>query len=137
FMPVSGMPPSRLKWVDRSGRQLGGLEDPRIFDRWPVFSPDGTQAAVAERIEDGWEISTINLKSGERTRVTSDGFARNPVWAPDGRSILYTSFQAGGSIVKRVAADGSGMLEEIGPGRDGIFTADGSTLLYARGSQIL
>jgi hypothetical protein len=38
FMPVSGMPPSGLTWVDRTGRQIGRLEDLRVFDRWPVVS---------------------------------------------------------------------------------------------------
>jgi Tol biopolymer transport system component len=136
FMPVSGMPPSRLTWVDRSGRQIGRLEDLRVFDRSPAFSPDGTQVAVAERTEDSWEISTIHLKSGTRTRVTSDGFARNPLWAPDGRSIVYTSSQPGAQLLKRVAADGSGVLEEIGPGRDAAITADGGSILYSREFQI-
>ena len=136
FMPVSGMPPGRLTWLDRTGRQIGRLEDLRVFDRWPVFSPDGTEAAVAERIEEGWEISTIHLKSGARTRVTSDGFARNPLWAPDGRSIVYTSFHPGGQVMKRVAADGSGVLDEMGPGRDAAFTADGGTMLYSREFQL-
>jgi Tol biopolymer transport system component len=71
-----------------------------------------------------------------RTSVTSDGFARNPLWAPDGRSIVYTSFQPGGQVLKRVAADGSGVLEEMGPGRDAAFTADGRTMLYSREFQI-
>ena len=136
FMPVSGIPPSRLTWVDRTGRQIGRLEDLRVFDRWPVFSPDGTQVAVAERIDDGWEISTIHLKSGTRTRVTSEGVARNPIWAPDGRSIVYTSFQPGAPQMKRAAADGSGVLEELGPGRDAAITADGGSILYSREFQI-
>ena len=136
FMPVSGMPPSRLTWVDRTGRQIGRLEDLRVFDRFPAFSPDGTQVAVAERIDDSWEISTIHLKSGTSTRVTSDGFARNPLWAPDGRSIVYTSSQPGAQILKRVAADGSGVLEEIGRGRDAAITADGGSILYSREFQI-
>jgi len=136
FMTVSGMPPSRLTWLDRTGRQIGRLDDLRVYDRWPAFSPDGTQVAVAERIDDGWEISTIHLKSGTRTRVTSDGFARNPLWAPDGRSIVYTSFQPGAPVLKRVAADGSGLLEEIGPGRYAAITADGGSMLYSREFQI-
>ena len=136
FMRVSGMPPSRLIWVDRTGRQIGRLEDLRVFDRRPVFSPDGTRVAVAEQIEDAWEISTIHLASGTKTRVTSDGFARDPVWAPDGRSIVYTTAQPGGQILKRVAADGSGVLEEIGSGREAAITADGGSLLYSRQFQI-
>lgn len=137
FMPVSGIPPSRLTWLDRQGRRIGRLEEMRVFDRWPVFSPDGTKVAVAERTEDGWEIWTIDLKSGTRTRVTSDAFARNPAWTPDGRSIIYTSMQPGGQqALKRVAADGSGVLEEIGPGRDAVVTADGGRVVYSRQFQI-
>jgi serine/threonine protein kinase len=136
FMPVSGMPPSRLTWVDRQGRRVGRLEEPRVFDRWPVFSPDGAQVAVAERTEDSWDIWTIHLKAGTRTRVTSDGAARNPVWTPDGRSIIYTSAQPGATRLKRVAADGSGVLEEIGPGRDAVVTADGGSVVYSRQFQI-
>jgi Tol biopolymer transport system component len=112
---------------------VGRLEELRQFDRVPALSPDGAFAAVSERTEDQWDVWTVDLKSGARKRLTADGFARNATWAPDGKSIIYTSFTPGAPpALKRVAADGSGLLEDLGPGRDASVTRDGKAVFYWR-----
>jgi Tol biopolymer transport system component len=109
-------------------RGSAGLEELRVFDRWPAFHPTAPSIAISEQTEDGWDISTTHdLKDGTRTRVTSDGTARRPgLDAPDGRSIVYTSTQPGAQFLeaRRLRMDRD-VLEEIGPGRDAAITADG------------
>jgi Tol biopolymer transport system component len=133
YVPAATLPPSRLTWFDREGRQIGRLEELRVFDRVPALSPDGALVAVSERTEDQWDVWTVELKTGARKRLTADGFARNPGWTPDGKSIIYTSLAPNvPPTLKRVAADGSGLLEDIGPGRDASVTSDGKTVFYWR-----
>jgi hypothetical protein len=123
------IPPSRLTWVDREGRPIGRIEQPRRFERFPALSPDGARAAVAELADDRWDTGTSELGSGTSTRLTSDGFARSPVWMPDGRSVIYNTMQPGAQpTLKRVAADGSGFIEEIGTGRDATLARDGHVM---------
>jgi Tol biopolymer transport system component len=133
YVPVSGMPPSRLRWVDRQGREIGRQAEPGILERWPSLSSDGSRATVVERVEDRWDVWTHDLKSGARRRLTTDGFARQAVWMPDDQSVVYTSVQPGVEpLMKRAAADGSGLLEEIGPGREPAVSADGRRVFYVR-----
>ncbi|HXW05390.1 MAG TPA: protein kinase [Vicinamibacterales bacterium] len=130
---VSGVPPSRLTWVDRQGRTIGRIEEPRVFDRFPALSPDGARAVVSERVDEAWDLWTYELNTGTRTRLTTDGAARSPAWMPDSRSVVYTEGAPGRpAALKRAAADGTGLLEELGPGRDPALTADGQVLLYGR-----
>jgi hypothetical protein len=136
-VPAPGIPPSRLTWFDREGRQTGRLEDLRLFDRRHSLSPDGARIAVAERADDRWDVWTIDVKTGARTRLTADGFAHAPEWMPDGASVIYTSTAPGGPpLLKRAAADGSGLLEDIGPGRDAAVAKDGKTVFYWRDNDL-
>jgi hypothetical protein len=136
-VPAPGIPASRLTWFDREGRQTGRIEDLRLFDRRQSLSPDGTRIAVAERVDDRWDLWTIDVKTGGRTRLTADGFAHAPEWMPDGASLIYMSTAPGGPpLLKRVAADGSGLLEDIGPGRDAAVTRDGKTVFYWRDNDL-
>ena len=137
YVPASGFPQSRLVWFDRAGRQVGQLEDLRAFDRMIALSPDGAFAAVCELNDEKWDLWTVDLKTGARKRLTADGSARSPAWTPDGRSIVYASMPPNApSTLKRVAADGSGVLEDLGSGRDPRVSADGRLVFYARGSDL-
>lgn len=64
----------------------------------PVFSPDGSRIAYVDYVEElagamvRSAITVIDVKSGERYRVTGDGrLASDPTWSPDGSRIAYTS----------------------------------------------
>ena len=141
YVPDVEAAPSRLAWLDRDGKVLGRMEPARIMDWVAALSPDGTRAAVSVRTDDKWDIWIFNLKTGAATRVTSDGMARRPSWSPDGASIVYDSGSAStplgvgfaaSTTVKRASADGSGQLEDSGPGRDAVMSHDGQHVLYMR-----
>src|SRR5688572_1196250 len=130
YVPPNGIAPSRLTWFDRDGRETGQLGDLHVFDWMLALSPDGAVAAVSELTDDRWDVWTVNLKTGTRKRLTADGFAHNPTWTPDGLSIVYVSAAPRAApALKRVAADGSGLLEDLGPGRDPGISADGRFVL--------
>ena len=133
YVPAVSIPPSRLTWFDRDGRQTRRLEELRVFDRLPALSPDGTHVAIAERNDDQWDIWKVDVKTGARARLSADGFARAPTWTPDGLSVIYSSVRPGGqAMLKRVGADGSGLLEELGSGREATVSSDGKTIFYWR-----
>ena len=133
YVPLADIGASRLTWLDRSGKEAGRAEDLRVIDRFVALSPDGTQAAFAQRTDDKWDIWSHTFRGGEFRRLTADGFARSPAWTPDGRSIVYVSTQPNApQILRRVAADGSGPLGDLGPGREHAVSKDGRFVFYAR-----
>jgi Tol biopolymer transport system component len=133
YVPSANLPPSRLTWFDRAGRLTGRVEDLRVFDPFPAISPDGTVVAVGELLDDRWDIWAIDLKTGARRRLTADGFARRPMWAPDGSLVYMSGPRNAPPTLKRVAADGSGLLEDLGPGGDPGVSVDGRFVFYSRG----
>ncbi|HPG42055.1 MAG TPA: hypothetical protein PLP19_22095 [bacterium] len=62
----------------------------------PRWSPDGK--AIAVTLNDSLgnrEIALVNVENGELTYLTTDtDDNRTPVWAPDGKSLVYTGYQS-------------------------------------------
>ena len=71
--------------------------------------------------------------SGERLLLGARGMDYDPVWSPDGRSIVFTSDREGSADLFRVTADGSG-LERLtdSPAYDdqAAFSPDGRQLAF-------
>jgi Tol biopolymer transport system component len=104
----------RLVWVDRAGRSTalpirsGGYFSPR-------FSPDGTRVAFFEarprsRVTDIWVYDVARQNS---TRLTHQAWSVWPLWAPDGKSLLFSTVTSGIENLARLPADGSGALERL------------------------
>jgi Tol biopolymer transport system component len=85
------IPRSMLVWLDRNGKELGALSEPRGFS-YVQLSPDGRHLAVsvndeALRTRDLWLYDTIR---GGQTRLTSeasDDFS--PAWAPRSDRVVF------------------------------------------------
>ncbi|HUF25164.1 MAG TPA: protein kinase [Vicinamibacterales bacterium] len=82
-----------LVWVDRTGNETPINDVARGYEDLHL-SPDGRRVAATLE-EPGpdtpahvWLAGTL---SGTLTRFTFDGFSRDPVWSPDGQSIVYGS----------------------------------------------
>ncbi|MFN8061157.1 MAG: amidohydrolase family protein [Vicinamibacterales bacterium] len=96
-----------------------------------AVSPDGTTLAVDLQ----GSIWTMPSQGGTAKRLT-DVFndARQPVWAPDGKSIAFFAYRDGGYDIWSIAPDGSNQHKLTwGPydDREPAFSHDGTRLAFA------
>jgi eukaryotic-like serine/threonine-protein kinase len=114
----TGTNAGQLTWFDRSGKIMGtvGPSDPGL--RTVAISPDGATVASDGNQSGSRDIWLHDLARGTSSRFTfnsSDLGATMPVWAPDGKSLVYLSFQRAqpGGIVRK-ALNGGGAAEPVG-----------------------
>jgi Tol biopolymer transport system component/tRNA A-37 threonylcarbamoyl transferase component Bud32 len=124
--------PSDLVWVDGSGREARVLDRPALYDH-PALSPDGRHLAVQIN-EGGSDIWVYELARGVFSRLTRHaGVARNPVWTPDGRRVIYEGEVPQYDLFWR-AVDGSAAAETLlttpNDKHPYSVTPDGRYLLY-------
>jgi serine/threonine protein kinase len=102
---------AQLKIVDRSGHDagtMGGLVPYGPFE----LSPDGTRLAYTrdEEIETVW---VLDRARGTSTRLALEDWAMNPIWLPDGRSLMYSAAPSGPpNVFLRRAGSNSEMLRK-------------------------
>jgi Tol biopolymer transport system component len=77
-----------LVWMDRSGKRLGPLGNPNIFGG-PALSPDEKTVAASVGPPTQRDIWLLDSASESITRFTFGFTGFNPVWTPDGRSLVY------------------------------------------------
>jgi serine/threonine protein kinase len=132
YTPIAKSSGSEIVWLDRSGRLIDTVSTGRLF-RDLQLSPDETRLVYSindptQSSEDIWFADltrNVNMKS-----TFSNRWDINPIWSPDGSSILYTS-QAGGWNIfkKKLSTDGDGELfltKDSGMG--GVFAGDWSPI---------
>ena len=102
--------------------------------RWPRVSPDGARMAFSALNH----LYVMDLPSGTPRRLTtSDEGEFMPAWAPDGGSIVYTTWTTTGGHIKRVAVAGG--TPETLTGHEGyyldpVFTPDGTRVAFLAGA---
>jgi TolB protein len=82
----------------------------------PSFSPDGRMLALTlSGTEGNLDIYTLDLATQVLRRLTEvPAIDTEPSWAPDGKSIYFTSDRSGGAQVYRVAAEpGRGQPQRV------------------------
>ena len=127
----------RLVWVNRRGEVEGTIGQPqgRIWE--PTLSPDGSQVVVQGQEQDSVNIWSHDVARGTKSRLTLDPgiYDDEPVWAPGGEQIAFTSRRLDGSLdifTKRLDQDGSieplvtGPSDEHAPN----WSRDGNYLAY-------
>jgi eukaryotic-like serine/threonine-protein kinase len=136
--------PTQLVRVDRRGRTLAAIGDPGPYPANPSLSPDGTQIAMALLdLQTGRsDIWLFDVVRGVRSRFTSHpAFELAPLWAADGRSILFASNRNGRwDIYERRLGETSSLDREAerpvieSPTNKYPLTwgADGRTLVFTR-----
>jgi serine/threonine protein kinase len=99
-----------LAWFDRSGSRVDTLAETGPYGD-PAISPDGKSVAVAKRDGTNVDIWIIDVQTKAQRRLTfGAGSHEGPIWSPDGRRIIYTSWRNQWQIsVKN--ADGSATEE--------------------------
>jgi tricorn protease len=107
-------------------------------DTLPRVSPDGTKIAFSSTRAGSYDLYVMPLTGGEPTRISfHSGIEIMCDWSPDGKRILFASnrdptryhidlyeMPATGGAVHRITRDG---------GRDGTYSPDGKSVVYARG----
>lgn len=102
----------QLTWYDRSGRMLSVVSKPADILSLNL-SPD-RKSLVASVNGGNIDLWIYDLARDLPTRYTSSPAPdRNPIWSPDGRSIVYNRPARGASELYRKSADGTGDEERI------------------------
>ncbi|HYP07106.1 MAG TPA: protein kinase [Bryobacteraceae bacterium] len=109
-----------------------------IGDMGPAFSPDGKWIAFIRAISGGVDDIFIAPAdgTGEARRVTSDRrYIISLTWAPDGKSIVFSSNRTGAHMLWRVDPAG-GQIERISAVAenvsDPVFSRDGKLLAFSQ-----
>jgi len=88
---------SRLTWFDAQGNVQGTVGTPGPYASVSL-SPDGTQALMS-RFEADLTLSSwmLDMSRGTSARyqLGASAESESPVWAPDGRSIIFSSSRTG------------------------------------------
>jgi serine/threonine protein kinase len=126
-----------LEWVRRSGTTEPLGAEPGPYDT-PRLSPDGSRVAVALGNDDTSDVWVYDITRRTRFQLTHDGTSSDPVWTPDGGSLLYASRRSAASLIYRQRFDGVGGPQVIVAGDGAIdqvptsFSADGRLLAFWR-----
>ena len=130
-----GVPPSRLVWMDRSGRQVGSIGEPGYFGLVRI-SPDGGRlvADVENPATGGRDLWLYDLATGIGSRLTADPVSAGwPAWSPDGGRIAFGSGrkgppniyvkELGGPLAEKLLLGAPGMQAPSDWTRDNRFVA--------------
>ena len=131
-----------ITWFDRAGTALGRVGGPGPYGS-ALLSPDGRQLVV---VDEGRQetparaLWLVDVERGVPTRFTvGTNEEMNPVWTPDGSSIVFRAVRSDGrtGIYRRGAGGGATsdelLLADESSNPTG-FSPGGKLLLLARGS---
>jgi eukaryotic-like serine/threonine-protein kinase len=129
--------PSRLRWFDRTGKQVGVVGDAAMYTA-PRLSPDGKKLAVTvgDPVRNTTDIWIYDLVNGNKTRLTFDpSLNSQPVWSPDGSQIVFFSNRATSfPQLYRKASNGTGNDERLSDlrtqDRPDDWSPDGKFIIY-------
>jgi len=100
FRPPS--PGRSLQWIDRSG-QVEVLDEGEGYE-FPRLSPDGKRVAYANHTKsNNHEIWMLNIERKTSTKITTEGNYVEPIWSPDGQSLVFSDFGARNLFIQGVA----------------------------------
>ena len=70
------------------------------YDSTPAISPDGTRVAfISDRqVSSQGNLFVLNLASGQIRQLTDEAWVGRPVWSPDGKSLVFLSYQVTGPV---------------------------------------
>jgi serine/threonine-protein kinase len=134
---VSAYALNTVLWVDRSGKTEEVVTEPSSW-RQPRLSPDGQTILLRRVLTPDCDLWSYDLRRGTLSRVSFQDDAHDPLWSPDGRSVIYAGDSEPTRSLYRVDADGTGAPElfvraEVSL-RPASWSADGRRLALAASS---
>jgi len=100
----------RFAWFDRKGSELqrvGDVDNSSPFS--PTLSPDGRRVVLYRTIAGNADIWILETSRAVFTRFTSDTTNEiNPIWSPDGESIVFSANHKGVFDLFRQPTSGTG-----------------------------
>jgi Tol biopolymer transport system component len=124
----------QLLWFDRAGKETPALEEPGSYrDAW--LSPDGKRLAFdLSKGSEGADIWIRDVARGVASRFTFDSANESdPVWSPDGRSLVYSMQRKSVDLMRKDAAgtrEAELLLETDEDKYASEWSRDGKYLLY-------
>ena len=123
---------SELRWVGRSGEQLGRIADAQLYDNVRL-SPDGSRVAyqLFNTADGTGSVWVYDVNRAVSSRVTFDNNVTDdrPVWSPDGKYLVYHRF--GDTSMRKVLSSGLGgeelVLKDAYPDD---WSSDGRYIVY-------
>jgi Tol biopolymer transport system component len=101
----------RLTWFDRTGTDLGSAGKPGAIVDFSL-SPEGTRVVVSRKGSQGTDLWIEDLERGTESRFTSNpSFNHQPVWAPDGARIVFSSTRSGRTDLYQKLTNGASQEE--------------------------
>ena len=101
---------SHLTWFDRRGNDLESFRDSADYHH-ASLAPDGRRVAIekTDPASGRHTIWILDFDRGTSSRLINDvSGAHQPVWSPDGQSVLFGSNRFAGLDLYTMPADGSG-----------------------------
>ena len=131
--PVAPYEESALVMVDRRG-QVSPLSAPlRAYGAAVRLSPDGRRLAVTVQTLTEVGVWIYDLGRGTVTPLSASGESFNPVWSPDGRSLVFSWFKDGRWSLASQPVDEAAAPQVLLPGQvePSSWTRDGRQLALA------
>jgi len=104
--------PRRIWVADAGGRnprQVTSDSSEAVIHSESSWSPDGRHLVFRREDKSASDIATAEPGAGTFVRLTDDNtLDLNPAWAPDGRSIYFSSMRGGGLNLWRIPVDEAG-----------------------------
>jgi len=119
------------------GTLLHQITNDRSREMWPVWSPEGTQIAYQNYLDDRSipEIFVMSSKGEEQVNLTNNsGDDWSPAWSPDGKKLAFYSQRSEGAALYLMNPDGSALTKipgtEVGAGPD--WSPDGTRIVFRK-----
>ena len=128
YQPESASALSELRWLDRTGKELGTLGTPGDQAN-PRISPDGKRVAldIIDHQTGNMDIWIYDVSGGVATRVTSDpAIDAAPVWSTDGARLAFMSLRLRHADLFERSSNGAGSEECVLKSERSKYTMDWS-----------
>jgi serine/threonine-protein kinase len=124
-----------LVWVDQRGTEQPVTDKQSAYFA-PRLSPDGQRIAYATLGRES-QVYVYDLARGTNSRLTGEGIAIRPIWAPDGKRLLFGWKKSLAFSLFWQPYDGSSPMERLTTSEyeqwPGSWSSDGKTVALVEG----